>query len=67
MPLNSVIDADGKLESGHNSGNLVAEGTYDQCMRINENPDNSEAIRGQYVLGWWDGPVSMFSLQMIIF
>ena len=51
-------DSDGKQESGQISGNLVAEGMYDQCREVREdNSSNPDAIRGQYVLAAWYGPI----------
>ena len=60
----TVIDSDGKLESGQLFGNLVAEGSYEQCRRTKEDNQNPDAIQGQYVLGWWYGPVVSLSFRL---
>ena len=49
----SVKDSDGKLESGLMSGNLIAEGSYEQCKNTKEDSAKADGIRGQYVLARW--------------
>ena len=35
------------------SGNLIAEGSYEQCKNTKEDSAKADGIRGQYVLARW--------------